>query len=190
MKKINWNELIEISKDKKNKNKIFILPTDTVYGIHASVYNKEGLVKIEKLKKRDLGKSFIILISKISDLIKFNIKITENQKKFLKKIWPGHYTIIFDYNDQEYSYISKELKSLAFRIPSHKKILQFIDSFGPIVSTSANVSGEKVITSKNMDLDKEIKINWNDEEIKNIDYYLESKNYKENNPSTILKIIR
>ena len=33
-------------------NKVIIFPTDTVYGIGASIYDKEGMERIYKIKNR------------------------------------------------------------------------------------------------------------------------------------------
>ncbi|MCK4918699.1 MAG: Sua5/YciO/YrdC/YwlC family protein, partial [Candidatus Pacebacteria bacterium] len=56
------------------------------------------------------------------------------QINFLKKVWPGRVTIILK---------NKLGEKISFRIPAHKKLRKFIKQVGPIISTSANISGEK-----------------------------------------------
>lgn len=75
---------------------IGIFPTDTLYGVVGSALNKKTVERIYKLRRRDLKKPMIILISSKNDLKKFGIKITSQQEKILRKIWPGKISVIFD----------------------------------------------------------------------------------------------
>ena len=167
MNKVSWKKL-----EKENlKGKIFLLPTDTVYGFHALVDDVSAIKNIVKIKKRKERKYFINLIAEISDLKKFDIKINENQKKFLEKIWPGKVTIIF-------TDVNGEKKS--FRIPAHRKLRNFIKKIGPIISTSANRSGELPIFEPDK-LSTALK--------NNVDFYIDEGSLK-SKPSTILELIR
>ena len=48
---------------------LIIIPTDTVYGLAARLYDDEALEKIYQLKGRDKSKPIPILCSKMSDLL-------------------------------------------------------------------------------------------------------------------------
>ena len=53
------------------KNRVIIYPTDTVYGIGASVYDKDGIRRIYEIKHRPLDKPLAVLCaSKINFLFK------------------------------------------------------------------------------------------------------------------------
>jgi tRNA A37 threonylcarbamoyladenosine synthetase subunit TsaC/SUA5/YrdC len=56
-----------------------------VYGIHCFVDDKEAVEKLKAIKERVDTDFFIILISKISDIEKFEINLKNNHKKFLIK---------------------------------------------------------------------------------------------------------
>lgn len=126
------------------KGKCGIIPTDTVYGIVASAFKKEAIKKVYKLKLRDTSKASIILISNINDLKKFNINVSDSETiRFLKKIWPGKVSVVFDFRDKQFAYLSAGNNSLAFRMPASEWLVNFLKVSGPLIAPSANPQGEK-----------------------------------------------
>jgi O-6-methylguanine DNA methyltransferase len=73
---------------------IGVIPTDTIYGICTSAFNRKSVEKVYKLRKRNPNKPCIILISSLEDLKKFNIRLTLWQKKILEKLWPGKISVV------------------------------------------------------------------------------------------------
>lgn len=123
------------------KDGIGILPTDTLYGIIGSAFSKRAVKRIYEVKGRDEKKPFIILISDVSDLKKFGIKITKEQKTFLEKVWPGPVSIILPCPQKKFEYLHRGTKSLAFRLPKNKKLQELLKKTGPLVAPSANPQG-------------------------------------------------
>ena len=72
-----------------------IFPTDTVYGIGASIKYSDAMKRIYKIKKRPKGKSLIYLIGNKKDVKKFTKEIPIKAKDLMKKFWPGPLTLIF-----------------------------------------------------------------------------------------------
>lgn len=125
------------------KGGIGVIPTDTIYGILGSALNKETVERIYEVRKREKKKPFIILISRISDLKIFGIRIKTFQKKLIKKFWPGPVSLIFECKKKKFFYLHREKKSLAFRIPKPKWLKNLLRKTGPLVAPSANISGKK-----------------------------------------------
>lgn len=125
------------------KGGIGILPTDTIYGVLGSALKKETVEKIYKVRKREKKKPFIILISRISDLKIFGIKIKPFQKKLIKKFWPGPVSLIFECKKKKFFYLHRGKNSLAFRVPRPKWLRDLLRKTGPLVAPSANISGKK-----------------------------------------------
>lgn len=123
--------------------KIGVMPTDTIYGIVGSALNPETVEEIYKLRKRESSKPFIILISSLDDLLKFNINVTKEQKTFLKKIWPNPVSVILPCLEDKFFYLHRGKKSLAFRIPDNGILLSILKQTGPLVAPSANIEKEK-----------------------------------------------
>ena len=139
---LNFNEIkpvqfSQIARDIK-KGSVIICPTDTIHGFSCRAFDKKAINKIRRLKKRKNKKPFILLASSISQIKKFAY-IKPEYAKTLKKIWPAPLTIILKSKIK-----IEKANTLAFRIPSNKKIISLIKKIGcPIISTSINISGEK-----------------------------------------------
>ncbi|MES2408691.1 MAG: L-threonylcarbamoyladenylate synthase [Patescibacteria group bacterium] len=127
---------------------IGVMPTDTMYGIVGSALNKKAVERIYVVRKRTPSKPLIILISKISDLNIFNIKINAELEKKLKKLWPNKVSVILPCKQKKFEYLHRGTNKLAFRFPNDKKLREFILQTGPIVAPSANTEGDR--PSKNI----------------------------------------
>ncbi|WP_027121617.1 Sua5/YciO/YrdC/YwlC family protein [Mesomycoplasma moatsii] len=112
---------------------VFIVTTDTVLGIGGKV-NDKVKNKIYKLKKRDLSKKLIIVVSSIEQLKKIE-NINKIHLEYINKYWPGNVTLIINDN--------------AYRMPNNKELLKFIENEGPFYLSSANISNESIIKDIN-----------------------------------------
>lgn len=156
-----------------------IIPTDTIYGIIANATNKKSVEKIYKIKNRDTHKPFIILISSIKDLNIFQIALTKKEKLVLNKYWPGEISFILKCKSKKWSYLHRNMYSLAFRMPKNKDLVTFIKSVkSPLVAPSANNQGQNPATS----IKKAIQY-FGDK----VDFYVDL-GYLKSKPSTIAKL--
>ena len=123
------------------ENKIGVLPTDTVYGIHGKALNKQIVQKIYELRERDPKKPFIILISKISDIKKFEIIVSKREELFLNNNWPNKLSVIIACKSNKFKYLHRGTNTLAFRIPKNTDLRNLLAKTGPLISTSVNPQG-------------------------------------------------
>jgi len=121
---------------------IGVIPTDTIYGICASALNKKAVEKVYKLRKRNPKKPCIILISTITDLKKFDVKLKNWQRKIFKKIWPSKISVVLPSKSSKFFYLHRGTKTLAFRLPKNKLILEILKISGPLIAPSANFEGK------------------------------------------------
>ena len=122
--------------------KTILYPTDTVWGLGCDATNSESVSKIFELKNRAESKSLVVLVSSLEML---NLFIKDIPKKVLDIIQNCNKptTIIYQ-NPTGFAFntIASD-NTIAIRIPKHEFCINLINQFGkPIVSTSANVSGE------------------------------------------------
>lgn len=127
--------------------KVIIYPTDTVYGVGASIYSKEGIEKIYRIKKRDLSSPIIALLSEKKDIEKIAIIDDEKRdiyEKLIKKYWPGALTIILKRKKIVPDIMVANGETVGVRIPELEESLEIIKKAGGILATtSANFSGKK-----------------------------------------------
>ncbi|KUK64526.1 MAG: SUA5/YciO/YrdC/YwlC family protein [Parcubacteria bacterium 34_609] len=160
-------QIINIIAERIKQGEIGVIPTDTIYGIVCSAFNENSVEKLYKIRKRNKDKPMIILIGSVSDLKLFNIDA-------IVKNWPEKTSIVFDCNDFEYLHRGK--RSLAFRLPHNKDLIDILKISGPIVAPSANIGGAK--PAENI---KEAKSYFGDK----IDFYLDVGTIK-SKPSKII----
>ncbi len=126
---------------------IGVLPTDTIYGIVGSALNPDVVAKIYRLRKRNLKKPLIVLISGFADLLKLGIKLKSEQEKILKQIWPGPISVILPCPKKSWEYLHRGTRSLAVRMPKNKTLRAILAQTGPLVAPSANFEGQPPATT-------------------------------------------
>src|SRR5205814_332255 len=60
-----------------------------------------------------------------------------------KKVWPNTVSVVLPCVDEKFKYLHRGKKSLAFRMPKNKSLLEILKQTGPLVAPSANFEGEK-----------------------------------------------
>lgn len=138
---------LQLIKDKLNSGEIIIYPTDTVYGVGATIESLEGIEKIYKAKERNFSSPLIALVSDIKHIDKIAMVREENRellKKLGEKFWPGGLTIILEKKDIVPGIMVSNGKTVGVRMPNLDISLEIIEAVGGIMpTTSANISGEK-----------------------------------------------
>ena len=67
---------------------VMLLPTDTVYGLHARMDDTTAVVALQTIKERDDTRYFITLISSWSHLEQCGIVLQDRHRNMLEKLWP------------------------------------------------------------------------------------------------------
>jgi len=124
------------------KGGIIIYPTDTVWGIGCDATNAAAVERIYKLKKRNETKSMIILLSD-TEMLKNYVKDIPVIAWDLINCFDHPTTIIYPGAQNIARNLIGHDGSIAIRIVKDEFCKQLVTLFGkPIVSTSANISGE------------------------------------------------
>lgn len=122
---------------------VVLMPTDTIYGLHARATDDDAVARIVGIKGRDETKPFIVLCAAIDDLAQLGIRADASQLEALAAIWPAPLTAILPLEAPIAA--SRGAMSLAIRIPALAWLRELLERTGPLVSTSANRSGEKPV---------------------------------------------
>ena len=119
------------------KGKIFIYPTDTIYGIGCNALDRKAVEKIRKIKQRDM-KPFSVIAPSF-DWIKKHCVVDVKLEKYL----PGRYTIILKKKAKNFLKWVSPQETLGVRIPNNEFTKEVQKTKVPFVTTSVNFSGEK-----------------------------------------------
>ena len=138
---------------KKLKNGLpIIFQTDTLPAIGClPKYSKT----IYEFKKRNLNKPLILMWSEHKQLIEY---VHESAKKdyenIASKYWPGALTIVIPGSKKDPSIITSNDFTLGLRIPNSHIAQSLMKETGPLLTSSANISGSKgSITAEGIALD-------------------------------------
>lgn len=127
-----------------HSGKIFIYPTDTIYGIGGNPFDVNVVKRISDIKGRDEKKQFIWLLSDFENLMNYVDIIYDTHLDFLQKIWPAPVTVILKLNERTKNIINQE--TIAVRIPQNDFCLKLLKEIShPLISTSVNKNGENPI---------------------------------------------
>lgn len=127
---------------------VALLPTDTIYGLHALAENEPAIARIVALKGREADKPFVVLGASRGQLQAIGAQFDDSVRDALDDIWPGPLTAIVSLDAPIAA--SRGSETLAVRVPSLPWLRELIEITGPLASTSVNRSGEAPITSPQM----------------------------------------
>lgn len=118
---------------------VLLLPTDTIYGLHAAARNAAAVERIARIKGRD-AKPFVVLAASMAQLDELGVRMSDEVRAALAEIWPAPLTAILPL-DQPIA-ATRGASTVAVRIPALPWLRSLLEKTGPLVSTSANRSGE------------------------------------------------
>ncbi len=174
------NNEIEKATEILNKGGLLLYPTDTVWGIGCDATNPEAVKKIYELKKREDNKALICLVSDIRMLERYVYEVPDAAYDIVE-LSDKPTTIIYDQPMNVANNLIAEDNTLAIRVASDEFCQKLIRKLKrPLVSTSANISGQPTPKSFS-EISKDI--------LKGVDYVVNLHREKQNNtPSTIIKL--
>lgn len=180
-KTMNQQEDIKNAIEVMKQGGVILYPTDTVWGIGCDATNAEAVEKVYKIKKRDDSKALICLVDSDARLQRY-VRNVPNVAWDILDIATKPTTIILDGAINLAPNLIAEDGSIALRITkepfSHELCYRFQK---PLVSTSANISGEPPAANYN-DISQEL--------LDAVDYVCFSRRqeHKPHTPSSIIKL--
>lgn len=153
-----------------------VFPTETAYGLAADATNKKAVKHIFKLKERPPEKSLPWIAANLSMAKKY-VKFSLLALRLAKKYWPGPLTIVLP--------TKRGKHTVALRVSSNKIAKSLSAGLKkPIISTSANISGEATCYSA-----QAVKKQFAKKSLQP-DLILDGGTLKKNKPSTIVKFLK
>jgi L-threonylcarbamoyladenylate synthase len=176
---------MEEVKDKKEiisrikDGEVGIMPTDTIYGLVCAANNRDSIERIYEIKKRDLAKPCVFLVSGYEDLEKIGIGVDSEIKNKMGDHWPGPVSFELPCSD-EFDYLHRGKGTVAVRLPDNNELVSIISETGPVVATSVNIEGQPAAKSIEDVRASEI-------ETDSIDFYVDAGKIELMAPSRIIR---
>lgn len=123
---------------------IICLPTDTVYGFAASIYCRDAIARLRKLKGRSEQEPFVVIASDMDIVEELVTGITPKHRRLIDAYWPGPLTIVFEASGLVPDCIAGTGRTIALRIPDDTLTQSVLRACGiPLAAPSANIKGRR-----------------------------------------------
>ena len=124
-------------------DQLIVFPTETVYGLGASIYSPTAIKNIFAIKGRPQDNPLIVHIGHENQLNDLVLERPLIARRLIDSFWPGPLTLVFKKSKVVTDLITAGMDTVAIRMPSHpiaKDLLRLIDI--PLCAPSANYSGK------------------------------------------------
>ena len=127
---------------------VVAIPTDTLYGLAADVFNPAALDRVFAVKGRPDDLALPVLVSGWEQVKRVAKNFPPQAQNLAEQFWPGALTLVFEKISGLPDRLTAGGPTVAVRMPGHPVPIQLIDGLGgPITGTSANISGDADIPS-------------------------------------------
>ena len=116
-------------------------PTDTLYGLGASLAHAPAVERVFAIKGRPTGQGIPVLIASWEQLEQVAAEVPGQALELAQRFWPGALTLVLRKRPTVPDAATGGGDTVAVRQPDHPTPLSLIAACGPITGTSANLSG-------------------------------------------------
>jgi L-threonylcarbamoyladenylate synthase len=134
---------LNIAVDILKNSGLVAIPTETVYGLGATINDEVALSKIFAVKGRPQNHPLIVHIAEIEQLQTIAVNIHADALKIARACWPGPLTLLLHRHEKVSLSVTGGRETVAVRIPDNAFTRDLINKVGqPIAAPSANRFGK------------------------------------------------
>ena len=121
---------------------ILAYPTESVFGLGCDPLNESAVMRLLRLKQRDVRKGVILIADRYERLAPYVGRLPEARLAEVRSDWPGPFTWLMPAASWVPHWLTGDHPTLAMRVTDHPIAAALCREAGmPLVSTSANLSG-------------------------------------------------
>ena len=120
---------------------VIAYPTEGVWGIGCLPSSAHAVARILALKKRNWEKGLLLVAADISQFEDYLVGLDNDKRCELENNWPGPITYLLPDNGVAPRWVVGNNATVGLRVSGHPVVRALCESIGPLVSTSANVTG-------------------------------------------------
>lgn len=121
---------------------IVAIPTETVYGLAASIASTQGLQAIFTIKSRPFFDPLIVHVTGVKMAQTLVQSWPHIAQLLAERFWPGPLTLVLPKSQLVSDLITSGLPTVAIRSPNHPLAQRLIEEVGPLAAPSANRFGK------------------------------------------------
>lgn len=125
------------------EGQVFLYPTEAVFGLGCDPNNEAAVEQLLAIKKRPRNKGLILVAKNYSQVMAYvdDAAIPIERRADIFSSWPGPVTWLLPKSASAPQWITGDFDKIAIRIPKHPVVERLCEKLGPLVSTSANITG-------------------------------------------------
>lgn len=121
---------------------VVLIPTDTVLGLAASPAHPAAIKRLYQLKDRPSEKNIAVMVANHTQVLEIGARVDGIAEKLLQSdLVPGALTIVFALSAETPEWLTGRTE-IAVRLPNDQRLLEILTFAGPLLVTSANLSGQ------------------------------------------------
>ena len=125
---------------------LVIYPTDTACGLGCDLFNKKGIEKIYRIKRRSEKQPFSFVCADLKDISRY-ARVSDYAYKTMKRLLPGPYTFILEASQLVPKIILPKRQTTGIRVPDNRICLALVGELGqPVISTSVKDDDGELMT--------------------------------------------
>lgn len=121
---------------------IVALPTDTVYGLAASLRHPDAVATLFRLKYRPDSVALPVLVDDLTQVERLSVRWPEVARRLSVVYWPGPLTIVVSVPEELARLVGGVSGTAGFRIPDDASLREILARTGPLALSSANEHAE------------------------------------------------
>lgn len=142
-----YSAKIDLASNALSLGGVIAYPTEAVWGLGCDPHNTKAIERLLSIKARSAAKGLILVASCIEQLAPYLEGIDTSARSKLQASWPGPVTWLVPDNGCAHPLVRGDFQTVALRVSAHPLVAALCSAFGgPIVSTSANISGEPTLS--------------------------------------------
>jgi len=127
---------------------VVAFPTETVYGLGASLFQESAIQKVFQVKGRPNDNPLIVHIYSVDQIEELTARPPAVALKLIDHFWPGPLTLVLPKTKVVPNIATAGGQTVALRMPSHPVAQQLLQAAEvPVVAPSANLSGKPSATT-------------------------------------------
>ena len=120
---------------------VIAYPTEGVWGLGCLPASAQAVARILALKRRSWAQGLLLVAADISQFEDYLVGLDDEKRGELENNWPGPVTYLLPDNGVAPWWVIGNNTTVGLRVSDHPVVRALCESAGPLVSTSANVTG-------------------------------------------------
>lgn len=135
--------------------RVAVYPTETLYALGCSAADASACDLVAEIKSRPANKPLPLIIGSHDDLSRVTDHVPDDVKKLASLFWPGPLSILVKAADSLAPHVSDDEGFTSVRLSPHAVAAYLSREAGPLVATSANISGHDATATPD-DIDPQV----------------------------------